>query len=176
MAALLELSRGIDWLSARIGKVCDYLVLIVCLISAGNAIMRYAFNQPFVGAYEVTEKYLMIAAIFLGFPYAYRGGAFIRVTFLVDMLPAMLKRAANWFGYLVSVACCGLLLYATGLQAWQALGDDTTLATLPIRVGPSQALVPLGFLGLLILMILDLRGVGSGEALLFTQESPAESS
>ena len=30
----------------------------------------------------------MVAAIFLGLSYAYRGGVFIRVTFLVDRLPA----------------------------------------------------------------------------------------
>lgn len=149
---------------------------IMMVMTSGDALMRYAFNQPFVGAYEVTEKYLMIAAIFLGFPYAYRGGAFIRVTFLVDMMPAAMKRAAHWFAYLVSIACCGLLLYATGLQAWQAIGDNTTLATLPIRVGPSQALVPLGFLCLLLLMLLDMRRVGSGEAQLFAQDNPTESS
>ena len=72
------------------------------------------------------------------------------------------------------IACCGLLLYATGLQAWQAMADNTTLATLPIRVGPSQAIVPLGFGVLLILMLLDMRHVGSGEAMLFAQESPTE--
>lgn len=148
---------------------------IMMLMTSGDAIMRYAFNQPFVGAYEVTEKYLVIAAIFLGLPYAYRGGAFIRVTFLVDHLPSALKAAANWFAYLVSVACCGLLVYATSLQAWQAIGDNTTLATLPIRVGPSQALVPLGFCVLLVLMLLEARRVGSGEAMLFAQENPSES-
>lgn len=147
---------------------------IMMVMTSGDAIMRYAFNKPFIGAYEVTEKYLMIAAIFLGFPYAYRGGAFIRVTFLVDKLSPVFKRASNWFAYLVSVACCGLLLYATGLQAWQAIGDNTTLATLPIRVGPSQALVPIGFLALLVLMLIEARRVGSGEALLFAQESPTE--
>ena len=166
---LHHLERVLIWLAI-------IATAIMMFMTSGDALMRYAFNKPFIGAYEVTEKYLMIAAIFLGFPYAYRGGAFIRVTFLVDMLPAALKRSVNWIAYLVSVACCVLLLYATGLAAWRAIGDNTTLATLPIRVGPSQALVPLGFLVLLILMLIEARRVGSGEAMLFAQESPAESS
>lgn len=169
MPVLLSIERALIWLAI-------IATAIMMLMTSGDAMMRYLFNKPFIGAYEVTEKYLMIATIFLGFPYAYRGGAFIRVTFLVDMLPAVLKRAANWFAYLVSLVCCGLLFYATGLQAWVALSDNTTLATLPIRVGPSQALVPLGFLALLILMLLDLMRVDSGEALLFAQENPTESS
>ena len=149
---------------------------VMMLLTSADALLRYTINQPILGAYEITEKYLMVAAIFMGFTYAYRGGAFIRVTFLVDMLPLPLKAAANWFAYLVSVGCCGLLLYATGKQATEAMSDQTTLATLPILVGPSQLVVPIGFLGLFILMMLDLGRVGSGKALLFSQESPTEQS
>ena len=58
-------------------------VAIMCLTSA-DALSRYLLNRPITGAYEITEKYLMVAAIFLGLSYAYRGGLFIRVTFLVD--------------------------------------------------------------------------------------------
>jgi len=149
---------------------------IMMLLTSTDALLRYAINKPILGAYEVTEKYLMVAAIFLGFTYAYRGGAFIRVTFLVDMLPAQLKALANWFAYLVSLACCGLLLYATGLQATQALSDNTTMATLPILIGPAQLIAPVGFLGLLILLLIDMKRVSSGEALLFSQESPTDKS
>ena len=44
MNALLKLSRCIDTMTERIGKAAFWLVLIVVLISAGNAIMRYTFN------------------------------------------------------------------------------------------------------------------------------------
>src|SRR6266853_6639790 len=75
---------------------------MMCLTSA-DALSRYLLNRPITGAYEITEKYLMVAAIFLGLSYAYRGGVFIRVTFLVDRLPSMLKLAANYVAYLVSL-------------------------------------------------------------------------
>jgi TRAP-type C4-dicarboxylate transport system permease small subunit len=149
---------------------------MMMLLTSTDAIMRYTLNKPILGAYEITEKYLMVAAIFLGFTYAYRGGAFIRVTFMVDMLPAPFKAMANWFAYLVSVGCCGLLLYATGLQATQSLGDATTMATLPILIGPAQIVAPVGFLGLLILLLVDAKRVSSGEALLFSQENPTDKS
>src|SRR3954463_2741197 len=58
---------------------------MMCLTSA-DALSRYAFNRPILGAFEITEKYLMVAAIFMGLSYGYRGGLFIRVTFLVDRL------------------------------------------------------------------------------------------
>lgn len=79
---------------------------IMCLTSA-DALSRYLLNRPIIGAYEITEKYLMVAAIFLGLSYAYRGGVFIRVTFLVDRLPRPLKLSVNYAAHLVSRA--GLL-------------------------------------------------------------------
>src|SRR6267154_6370893 len=98
---------------------------MMCLTSA-DALSRYAFNRPILGAYEITEKYLMVAAIFLGLSYAYRGGVFIRVTFLVDRLPPALKLTVNYFAHLLSLAFCVLVVVATAQQAWRGLQDDTT--------------------------------------------------
>ena len=41
---LLRFSRLVDALNEAIGRVASWLVLVACLISAGNALMRYAFN------------------------------------------------------------------------------------------------------------------------------------
>jgi TRAP-type C4-dicarboxylate transport system permease small subunit len=115
--------------------------LMMCLTSA-DALCRYLLNSPIMGAYEITEKYLMVAAIFLGLSYAYRGGVFIRVTFLVDRLPPALKQVANHVAHLLSLAFCAFILVATGQQAWRGLHDDTTLSALPLlsrSVGISRA-------------------------------------
>ena len=44
MNALLKLSRLIDSMTESIGQAARWLVLIVVLISAGNAVMRYTIN------------------------------------------------------------------------------------------------------------------------------------
>ena len=152
--------------------VAIFATAAMMLLTSADALMRYMLNSPILGAYEITERYLMVAAIFLGFSYAYRGGAFIRVTFLVDRLPPPWRGLANTFSYLMSLGCCVLFVAAAGRQAVQATTDTTTLATVPILAGPAQALVPLGFLALLILMAFDYKRVWSGEALLFAQDQP----
>ena len=48
---------------------------------------------------------------------------------------------------------------ATAQQALRALSDATTMTTLPILIGPAYCLVPLGFLALTILMLIDLPRV-----------------
>ena len=55
----------------------------------------------------------MVATIFLGLSYGYRGGLFIRVTFLVDRLPAPRGLLADYFAHLVSLLFCVIILWAT---------------------------------------------------------------
>ena len=142
------------------------------LLTSLDAFSRYALNSPINGAYEITEKYLMVAAIFLGLSFAYRGGAFIRVTFLVDRLPRDLKLASAYFAHLISLIFCVLFVFATTQQAIRAAQDATTLTTLPLSLAPAYWLAPLGFLAMTLLMIADLRRVRSGKSLLLAQEAP----
>ncbi len=147
---------------------------MMCLTSA-DACSRYLFNSPILGALDITEKYLMVASIFLGLSYAYRGGLFIRVTFLVDRLSGKPRIAAEYFSHLVTLAFCIVILIATGQQALRGLSDDTELSTLPIRVGPAYSLVPVGFLALTVLMLNDLWRLRRGQPLLMSEEAPAAS-
>ena len=45
MNALLALSRGIDRCNLAIGRFSSWLILLVVLISAGNAVMRKLFDS-----------------------------------------------------------------------------------------------------------------------------------
>ena len=144
---------------------------MMCLTSA-DAISRYLFNRPIVGAYEITEKYLMVAAVFLGLSFAYRGGGFIRVTFLVDRLPRPLKLSVNYAAHLLSLLFCVISLIATSQQALRGLRDDTTLSALPLLVGPAYCLVALGFFALTIVMLIDFTRIRSGRSYLFREEAP----
>jgi len=159
---------------------CELALLYLAILATGAMMVlttadtasRYFLNRPILGAYEITEKYLMVAAIFLGLSYAYRGGAFIRVTFLVDRLSPGLKLAADHFAHLISLIYCIVFVVATGQQALTAVNDDTTLTTLPILVGPAYWLIPLGFLAMTVLMLIDLPRVREGRAMLFQQDAP----
>ena len=154
-----------------VGAAIGATTLMMVLTSA-DALGRYLFNRPIMGAYEITEKYLMVAAIFLGLSYAYRGGIFIRVSFLVDRLPPAMKMLADHLAHAVSLLYCLVFVVATGQQALRALSDDTTLTTLPVLVGPAYLLVPAGFLALTVMMLIDLPRIRRGEAFLFAQDAP----
>lgn len=147
---------------------------MMCLTTA-DALSRYAFNSPILGALELTEKYLMVAAIFLGLSYAYRGGLFIRVTLFVDRLSDGARLAADCFAQLATLAFCVFVLFATGRQALRALGDDTQLSTLPIYIGPAYSFVPIGFLALTVILLVDLARLLRSQPLLASEESQISS-
>ncbi len=63
MSALLSLSRLIDALSERVGRLVSWLILAAVLISAANAVVRKAFNYS-SNAYLEIQWYLF-AAVFL---------------------------------------------------------------------------------------------------------------
>ena len=44
MQSLLRFSRGVDWISERLGRILIWLILAAVLVSAGNAVIRKTFN------------------------------------------------------------------------------------------------------------------------------------
>src|SRR5262245_17461501 len=142
------------------------------LLTSTDALSRYLLNRPILGAYEITEKYLIVAMVFLGLSYAYRGGVFIRVTFLIYRLPRQARLAAVYAPHAISIFYCVTFLVATARPARRAPSDVTTMTSLPILLGPAYCTVPLGFLALAILMLIDLPRVREGRALLFAQDAP----
>lgn len=159
----------VEMVFTTVAALCAALMM---LLTSADAFSRYALNSPLLGAYEITEKYLMVAAIFLGLTYAYRGGAFIRVTFLVDRLSGRARLAADYFAYFVTLGFGVVIMYATGQQSLRALGDATTLNTLPILTGPAYCLVPLGFLAMTLLLIADLPRIRTRQSALFATDAP----
>ncbi|CAH1657304.1 TRAP-type mannitol/chloroaromatic compound transport system permease small subunit [Hyphomicrobiales bacterium] len=65
MRHLLAFSRLIDGISKSFGNVADWFVLGACLISAGNAVVRYLFSFSTNGMLEI-QWYLFAGIVFLG--------------------------------------------------------------------------------------------------------------
>jgi TRAP-type C4-dicarboxylate transport system permease small subunit len=137
------------------------------LITTADASGRYLFNRPILAAYELTTNYLMIAAVFLALPYAYRQGANIRVTFLVERLGPRARLAVNHVVQIVSMLYCAVLVFATFQQARHILSTGTTFVTLDLPLWPAHLVVCLGLLLTALMMLLDLFEVRKGRSSLF---------
>ena len=137
------------------------------LLTTADALGRYLFNRPILVALEVTTNYLMIAAIFLALPHAYREGANIRVTFLVERLGRGPRLVIDHIVQILSIVYCAILVLATFQQLRNMFATGTLFTTVELPMWPGHALVVLGLLLVTLRMLLDLGRVRGGGSSLF---------
>jgi len=146
MQAFLKLSRVIDFLSERIGRLMMWFILAATLISAGNAIIRKLFGTSSNAWLEV-QWYLFAAVFMLGGGYAFLRNVHVRIDFVSSKFSA---RTRNWIdivGIVVFLFPLCLMLIIEGWpvfeRAWVS-GEMSSNAGGLIR-WPVYLLIPLGF-------------------------------
>jgi len=144
--ALLKLSSGIDWLNEQFGVVANWLVLLACLISAGNAASRYLFSESSNGWLEV-QWYMFAGMVLLGGPYTLKMNEHVRVDLVYGMVS---ERTRIWIdivgGVLFLLPICVILIYFTWpwfVESWR-LGEESSNAGGLIR-WPVKLVLPVGF-------------------------------
>jgi TRAP-type mannitol/chloroaromatic compound transport system permease small subunit len=154
---LLKLSGLIDRVNDRVGKLTMWLVLAAVLISAGNAIVRKAFNIGSNAFLEI-QWYIFAAVFMLGVGYVMLKNAHVRIDFISSRLS---KRTNAWIDAIgiviftiplsIIMIDLGWPLFARALQS----GEMSQNAGGLIR-WPALMLVPLGFAILLLQSISEL--------------------
>jgi TRAP-type mannitol/chloroaromatic compound transport system permease small subunit len=82
---LLKLSQLIDWLTERVGKGAFWLILLMTIISSGNAVVRFIFNYSSNGLLEI-QWYLFAAVFLLCAPYTLQKNEHVRIDVLSGKL------------------------------------------------------------------------------------------
>lgn len=157
MNALLQWSRWVDALNRTIGKMTIWLVLVTTLISAGNAIVRKAFDSSSNALLEI-QWYLFAAVFLLGAGYGLLNNAHVRIDFLASRLSA---RTRNWIDVggivLTLIPFCVLSIALSWPMFMQAFvsGEMSSNAGGLIR-WPVYLLIPVGFALLLLQSLSEL--------------------
>jgi TRAP-type mannitol/chloroaromatic compound transport system permease small subunit len=172
MGPFLAFSRAMDKVSGAFGWVADACVMLACLISAGNATVRYAFNYSSNAWLEV-QWYLFAGIVMLGASYTLVRNEHVRVDLVYGSLGTRGKLWVDVFG----IIC--FLLPAMILLTWMTwpffldafLRNEQSSNAGGLLRWPIKLLLPVGFLLLtlqglaeLIKRIALLRGIQpSGE-------------
>ena len=146
MSFFLLISRGIDRLNQSVGFFTTWLILATTLISAGNAIVRKAFDQSSNALLEI-QWYLFAAVFLLGAGYGLLKNSHVRIDFISGMLS---PRTRNWIDVggivLALFPFCFICIYLSWplfIQAYNT-GEMSSNAGGLIR-WPVYAMIPLGF-------------------------------
>ncbi|MBB3192660.1 TRAP transporter small permease subunit [Roseateles terrae] len=140
MNALLAIARGIDSLNDRFGTLAAWAVLLSCLISATNAVVRYGLDFSSNAFLEI-QWYLFAACVMLGAAQALRLNEHVRVDLIYSRLSGRGKVLIDTFGLLVFLM--PVVLWAAWLS-WQFF-----LVKLTTGMRPEDSLQTLGLTGYL---------------------------
>lgn len=151
MNALLQLSRRIDALTEQVGRWASWLILAAVLISAGNAIVRKAFNTS-SNAYLEIQWYLFAALFLLAAGYTLLRREHVRID-------VVLGRFSKRTQITVEAVCIVLFLFPFCLAVidlvWPLVVKAYLSGEMSSNAGglirwPVFAMVPIGFTLLLI--------------------------
>ncbi len=151
MKPLLAISRLIDEMNRHISKIACWLVLISCLVSAGNALVRYGINQSSNAWLEI-QWYMFAAMFMLGAAYTLAKNEHVRV----DIFYARLStRGQIWVDLLGGLL---FLLPAAAILTWLSwpvfysvwVSNEISSSAGGLVRWPVKIFLPLGF-GLLVL-------------------------
>ena len=143
---VLKITRAIDWLSDVAGYIAKWLVLLACVISAGNAIVRYLVSYSSNGLLEI-QWYMFGGIVLLGAAQTLRLNEHVRVDLLYSAVTDRTRLLIDIFG--ITVFLLPVMIYLTYLT-WPFFANSFRSGELSMNAGglilwPAKLLLPLGF-------------------------------
>ncbi|HET9669348.1 MAG TPA: TRAP transporter small permease subunit [Casimicrobiaceae bacterium] len=157
MNALLALSRAIDAITERVGRIVYWLVLVVVLISAANATVRKAFDYS-SNAYLEVQWYLFSVIFLFGAGYTLLRNEHVRIDIIQGRLS---PRAQNWidvFGIVFFLMPMSIVIM---WLSWPLFLDSLHRHEVSTNAGgliiwPARLMVPIGFALLIMQAVSEL--------------------
>lgn len=147
MQPLLPLARLIDRVNEAIGKAVMWLIFIAVLVSAGNAVIRKAFNMSSNSWLEL-QWYLFGGAFLLASAYTLKQNEHIRIDIFYGTRTRMTQHWIDLFGHvLFTLPFVVLMSYMLIPYTWNAysIGQISTNSG-GLIIWPARALLAIGFI------------------------------
>lgn len=142
----IRLLAAVNARVARIGRSAAGLLIACMLLLAIAQILSRALFAYTLDWAEELARFLLVWAVLLVAPHAYRSGAKVAIGSLVESLPAGLRIAVSLTMNLLAGWICVMLLVES-VAFWQR-GLALSASALPIRMAWVYAIVPIGLTAL----------------------------
>ncbi len=146
MQPLLQLSSGIDAFNRGIAWIASGCVLLACLVSAGNAGLRYAFSLG-SNAWLELQWYLFAYMVMLGAAFVLKANEHVRVDLFYGPLSTRAKIWVDLLGLLIFLmpATLYLLYLCIGPAAAAFHSGETSPNAGGLVRWPARMALPIGF-------------------------------
>ena len=146
IAAPLQFSALVDAVNEKVGVICNWLVLIACVVSAGNAMVRYAYDYSSNAWLEV-QWYMFAVIVMFGAAYTLKRNEHVRVDIFYMTLG---RRGQLWIDILGTLIfllpTCAILAWLSWpffMQSYNVLEHSSNAGGL-VR-WPIKLVLPVGF-------------------------------
>ena len=151
MSFLLRLSRAIDALNERVGHLVYWLILAAVLVSAGNAMVRYAFDMSSNGWLEL-QWYLFSAVFLLAAGYTLLHNEHVRIDVIIGRFSPQTRAWVDLLGGLFFLLPMAIVIT---VLSWPVFVESWTRNEVSSDAGgllrwPVKLLIPVGFLLLVL--------------------------
>jgi len=150
------LKRLDEWLIAL-------LLAAMTLLTFSQVVMRYVFNSGFTWAVEMTSVFFA-GMIFIGISYGVRVGAHIGVDAVVKLMPLNLRRVTSIVAVFLCILYAGLVIYGSTIYVLKMKAAGIELEDLPIQMWMVRAILPIGFVLLVLRFLPVLVSLMSGRS------------
>jgi TRAP-type C4-dicarboxylate transport system permease small subunit len=147
----LEKSGVITFALGWISVVC---VFIMMLLTTVDVVLRYIFNSPIIGAFEVSE-FMMVIIVFFSMAYTQYRKGHVSVDIFVGRMSQRKQAFVDLFNHVVTIFILLLITWRSSLTALELADTMETTGTVPIPVFPFQFVVAFGCLAMGIELLRD---------------------
>lgn len=137
-------SRVIDPIVHWIFNAGVFILAIMMFLTAADVILRYFFNKPILGSYEISE-FMMAALAAVTIGYAAKIDAHVNVDLIYTRLPGGVQHLLSVFTNLICVAFFGLMGWRNLYQSQVLHKANSVSASLSIPESPFVLILGIGF-------------------------------
>lgn len=145
MKALLGFAGLVDRINQRVCLIATWFVLLACLVSAGNAMIRYALNIS-SNAWLELQWYMFAAIVMLGASYTLKLNEHVRVDVLYGKFSSRVAAWVDLLGAIFFLMPAALLIM---YMSWPLFWDSYVSGEMSSNAGglirwPAKLVIPIG--------------------------------
>ena len=153
------LSKAANWFNRVVRPASGVLhsvgvgvLVVMMLLTASDVTLRYVFNQPISGSFDLTE-YMMTIVVAFGLAYCAVMKGHVRVDLVVDRLPQRAQAIIDTITSLLALGLFSLITWQCFVHAKLLFASGVTSSVLLIPAFPFVGVVAVG-IALLTLVLL----------------------
>lgn len=155
--------KGIYRLSRIFANISGAILALMMFLTVSDVILRYFFNRPILGAFELTE-FMMVILVFCGLAYNQETQGNIAIDVVVNRLSEKRRRILSVITNLLGLGLFSLMTWRIFVYGLKIFAENQISRELRFPIFPVIFVTAFGSAILCLVLLLSLAGFSNKEA------------